>query len=140
MAEGAKITQGQMKRYVPLFQEGAVDEDLLNEGRRNLRDFLQTEGFFDARVNVREEREDGEVKIVYQVDRGARHRLVGIKIAGNKYFDSHTIRERLSLQPASWTQPHGRFSQAILALDVAAIKNLYVANGFPNVEVDGQCR
>ena len=135
VAEGAKITQGQMKRYVPVFQEGAVDEDLLNEGRRNLRDFLQTEGFFDARVNVREEREDGDVKIVYQVDRGARHSLAGIKIDGNKYFDSRTIRERLSLQPASWTQPHGRFSQAILAVDVAAIKNLYVANGFPNVEV-----
>ena len=135
VAEGAKITQGQMKRYVPLFQEGAVDEDLLNEGRRNLRDFLQTEGFFDARVNVREQREDGDVKIVYQVDRGARHSLADIRIAGNKYFDSRTIRERLSLQPAGWTQPHGRFSQAILALDVAAIKNLYLANGFPNVEV-----
>jgi len=138
VAEGTKLTPGQLKRYVPVFQEGAVDEDLLNEGRRNLRDFLQTEGFFDAKVNVREEREDGGVRIIYQVDRGARHRLLGIKIEGNKYFDGRTIRERLSLQPASWTQPHGRYSQAILAVDVLAIKNLYVANGFPNVEVAGK--
>ena len=136
-AEGTKITRGQLKRSIPIFQERAVDEDLLTEGRRNLRDFLQTEGFFDAKVNVREERQDGAVKIVYQVDRGARHRLFGIKVEGNKYFDSQTIRERLSLQPASWTLPHGRFSQAILAVDVLAIKNLYVANGFPNVEVTG---
>jgi outer membrane protein insertion porin family len=136
-AEGTKITRGQLKRSIPIFQEGAVDEDLLNEGRRNLRDFLQTEGFFDAKVNVREERQDGAVKIVYQVDRGAKHRLFGIKVEGNKYFDSQTIRERLSLQPASWTLPHGRFSQAILAVDVLAIKNLYVANGFPNVQVTG---
>ncbi len=99
--------------------------------------FFRPKGFFDAKVNVQEEREDGAVKIVYQVDRGARHRLLGIKIEGNKYFDSQTIRERLSLQPASWTQPHGRFSQAILAVDISAIKNLYVANGFPNVEVTG---
>ena len=136
-AEGTKLTRGQLKRSIPIFQEGAVDEDLLNEGRRNLRDFLQTDGFFDAKVNVREERQDGAVKIVYQVDRGARHRLFGIKVEGNKYFDTQTIRERLSLQPASWTLPHGRFSQAILAVDVLAIKNLYVANGFPNVEVTG---
>jgi len=135
MTEGTKLTRGQLKRYVPVFQEGAVDEDLLNEGRRNLRDFFQTEGFFDAKVNVREEREDGAVKVVYQVDRGARHSLFGIRIEGNKYFDSRTIRERLSLQPASWMQPHGRFSQAILAVDVSAIKNLYVANGFPKAEV-----
>ncbi|MGA2962966.1 MAG: outer membrane protein assembly factor BamA [Candidatus Korobacteraceae bacterium] len=136
-AEGTKMTRSQLKRNIPVFQEGAVDEDLLNEGRRNLRDFLQTEGYFDAKVTVKEEREDSAVKIVYQVDRGASHRLIGIKIEGNKYFDSQTIRERLSLQPSSWTQPHGRFSQAILAVDVLAIKNLYVANGFPNVEVAG---
>jgi outer membrane protein assembly complex protein YaeT len=137
VAEGAKLSRGQLKRSVPVFQEGAVDEDLLNEGRRNLRDFFQTEGFFDAKVNLLEEREEGAVKIVYQVERGARHRLFGIKIEGNHYFDSRTIRERLSLQPASWTQPHGRYSQAILAVDVLAIKNLYVANGFANVEVAG---
>ncbi len=137
MTEGAKITTGQLKRYIPVFQEGAVDEDLLNEGRRNLQDYLQTEGYYDAKVSVQEVREDGAVKIVYQVDRGVRHSLFGIKIEGNKYFDAQTIRERLSLQPASWTQPHGRFSQAILAVDVLAIKNLYVANGFPNVEVTG---
>ena len=135
LAEGARITQGQLKRYVPVFQEGAVDDDLLNEGRRNLRDFLQTEGFFDAQVKVREERDDGEIKVTYQVDRGARHSLIGIKVEGNKYFDSRTIRERLSSQPANWAQPHGRFSQALLVLDISAIKSLYAANGFPNVEV-----
>ncbi len=64
--------------------------------------------------------------------------MSAIRIEGNKYFDSRTIRERLSIQPASWSQPHGRFSQALLAIDISAIKNLYVANGFPDVEVTAE--
>src|SRR5262245_6865718 len=43
--EGAHIRKGQLKKYVPVFEEGAVDDDLLNEGRRNLRDYFQTQGY-----------------------------------------------------------------------------------------------
>src|SRR5262249_31848700 len=33
--EGAKFSGGDLKRLLPFYQEGAVDEDLLEEGRRN---------------------------------------------------------------------------------------------------------
>jgi len=46
--EGEKISKGQLKKLVPVYQENSVDDDLLNEGRRNLRDYLQTQGYFDA--------------------------------------------------------------------------------------------
>src|SRR2546430_12797365 len=38
------------KRLIPLFSEGAIDADLVEEGRRNLADFFQSKGFFDAHV------------------------------------------------------------------------------------------
>ena len=47
-AEGAKISNRELKKLVPVYQENSVDDDLLNEGRRNLRDYLQTKGYFDA--------------------------------------------------------------------------------------------
>ena len=50
--EGEKISKGQLKKLVPVYQENSVDDDLLNEGRRNLRDYLQTKGYFDATVDV----------------------------------------------------------------------------------------
>jgi len=37
---------------VPLYAEGAADEDLLQEGRRNLRDYFQSQGYFNADVEV----------------------------------------------------------------------------------------
>jgi outer membrane protein assembly complex protein YaeT len=135
MAQGARLSRGQLKKQVPVYQEGAVDEDLLNEGRRNLREFLQAEGYIDAEVSVQQRHEDDSIRILYGIERGRRHRLVSIKIEGAKYFDQETLRERLSLQTASWTLPKGRISPPILAGDVQAIKTMYQANGFPNVEV-----
>ena len=40
-----------LKRLVPVFEEGTVDEDLLNEGNRRLRDYFQRLGYFDVKVD-----------------------------------------------------------------------------------------
>ena len=136
--EGQKISRSQIRKLVPVYQENAVDDDLLNEGRRNLRDYLQTQGYFSATVDV-ERRQDPSkslVNIVYKIDPGVRHKLTAIKIEGNKYFDVETIRERLSIQTSSFVLPHGRFSQKLLTNDVAAIKYLYQSNGFQDLKVE----
>ena len=36
MVTGAKFSKGELKRLVPVYQEGAVDADLLEEGKRNI--------------------------------------------------------------------------------------------------------
>ncbi len=51
--EGARIDSDRIKRLVPIFEEGSVDEDLLNEGNRRLRDYFQRQGYFDATVDPR---------------------------------------------------------------------------------------
>src|SRR6266404_1554006 len=47
---GAKISTGELKKLVPVYQEGAVDTDLLEEGKRNIQERLEREGYFDAEV------------------------------------------------------------------------------------------
>jgi outer membrane protein insertion porin family len=138
VAEGAKIPGGQIKKLVPVYQENAVDDDLLNEGRRNLRNYLQTQGYFDAEVTVerRPVPDEDLVNIVYKISEGEKHELAAILISGNRYFNSDTIRERLSVQPKSWVVTSGRFSQRMMQADVNAIKGLYQANGFQEVKVD----
>ena len=46
---GASIDPERIKHLIPIYQEGSVDEDLLNEGNRRLRDYYQRLGYFDAR-------------------------------------------------------------------------------------------
>ena len=137
VTEGDGISKGQLKKLVPVYQENSVDDDLLNEGRRNMRDYLQTRGYFDASVEVERHPvpENNHLNILYVIDPGIRHKLVSIKVEGNQYFDTATIRERMSVQPSSLLLPNGRFSQRLLAEDVSVIKYLYLANGFLDVNV-----
>ena len=39
--QGFKVSRRQLKRSVPVYEENALDDDLLNEGRRNLLSYLQ---------------------------------------------------------------------------------------------------
>ncbi|MGC2108611.1 MAG: outer membrane protein assembly factor BamA [Candidatus Korobacteraceae bacterium] len=137
--EGQKISKGQLKKLIPVYQENSVDDDLLNEGRRNLRDYLQTKGYFDAAVEVDRQPspEKNHLDIVYKIDPGMRHKLASLKVEGNKYFDTGTIRERMAVEPSSFLLPNGRFSQRLLTDDVASVKYLYLANGFLDVKVTG---
>ncbi|HEY2011846.1 MAG TPA: POTRA domain-containing protein, partial [Bryobacteraceae bacterium] len=134
---GAKVSQGKLQRYVPIFEEHAVDHDLLVEGARNLRDYFQSQGYFDADVQFKEQRVvNDRASIDYLVSTGDRHKLVAIEITGNHYFQKEAIRERMFLQPASFLQfPHGRYSGNLLARDEESIRNLYQSNGFRDVQV-----
>ena len=139
-AEGVSLSHGKLKKLIPIFEEHAVDEDLLNEGRRNLRDYLQGQGYFDVVVQVRQEEDAGhdQQHIVYAVQLGRQHKLRAIEFAGNKRFDVATLRERMATQIANPLLRHGRYSQGVIANDLQAIKNLYLANGYQFVKVTSE--
>ncbi|MGI8744461.1 MAG: POTRA domain-containing protein [Bryobacteraceae bacterium] len=136
--EGVKISGGQVRSLLPIYQERSVDKDLLVEGKRDLTEFMQSKGYFDTDVDFTTAKDkDGQELVDYTVDRGARHRLVSLEISGNKYFDRATLRERMYLMPSTFLRfRHGRFSKAYLNRDVNTIRDLYRSNGFQNVEVN----
>jgi outer membrane protein assembly complex protein YaeT len=138
--EGAKISKGELRKLVPVYQENSVDDDLLNEGRRNLRDYLQIKGYFEANVEVerRPVPEQNHVNILYVIDQGDRHKLAAIKVDGNRYFDKDTIIERMTIQPSSLLLKYGRFSQRLLTEDLASVKFLYQSNGFLDVKINSE--
>ncbi len=137
---GADISKGKLKKYVPVYEEHAVDDDLLNEGRRNIRDYLQTQGYFDVEVNFRKDLDPAHdhTSVVYPVEKGEKHQLVRILFDGNQYFREADLREHMTIEPQGWLLSHGRFSEEWLAQDVENIKNLYRDNGFEQVDVSSE--
>jgi outer membrane protein assembly complex protein YaeT len=136
LVQGAAIGADRVKRIIPVFEEGSVDEDLLNEGNRRLRDYYQRLGYFDAKVNHQEQSNaDGEVVIVFKVDLGPRRRVQSVSVAGNHYFDSATLKELLSVRAADSLDRHGSYSQALVSADVSALESVYRNNGFSNVKI-----
>lgn len=134
--EGARLSKSKRRTLLPIFAEGAVDDDLLQEGRRNIRDYLQSLGYFDAAVQVSSRQDDQkhEQVITYQVARGDHFRLAGVSFTGNKYFNSDLLSRRLALQTASFASS-GRFSQQLLRGDTDSIRGVYLSNGFQDVQV-----
>jgi outer membrane protein assembly complex protein YaeT len=135
---GAHISLGQRRKLLPIYAEGAVDDDLLQEGRRNIRDYLQKQGYFNADVEVTSQDEKGpdgrdERVIIYEVSRGGRFRVAGIGFKGNQYFGNELLARRLQIQTASF-QSSGRFSQQMLRDDIDSIRALYLSNGFRDVQ------
>jgi outer membrane protein assembly complex protein YaeT len=133
-AQGFRVSRGVMKREIPVYEENALDDDLLNEGRRNLLDYLQSRGHFDATVEFHKETAPDMVRVVYHIDPGAIHRFHLIDITGNKYFARPLLRQRLRIQPAGVFSP-GRYSGELLKSDVASLQALYVSNGFREAKI-----
>ena len=145
--EGAKFSDGELKKLIPIYQEGAVDADLLEEGKRNVRERLERLGYFDADVNYKTETHEvkssrsaaqtTEETITFTVERGAKHKLMGIEITGNKYFDSELLRSRLQIFGGAFGSA-GRFSRRLVDSDAQSMRSLYQANGFLDAKVEPQ--
>lgn len=142
--QGAKFSRSELKTLIPVFQEASVDPDLLEEGKRNLLERLEREGYFDARVDYKisstaKKTNSSELTIqtetiVYTVDRGPRYKSLQIEITGNHYFSKELLLSRLSIVPSSlFVKP--KFSRRLLDADLLSMKNLYAANGFLSANV-----
>ena len=136
MIKGTKISSARQKKLLPIYEESAVDNDLLNEGAHNIREFLQRQGYFDAEVNPHV---DGvgtpKQTVVFDVNEGKKYRVIAVDISGNKYFDTDTMRERMQVVKADAYVRNGRYSQTLLENDVSSIQSIYRANGFSRVKV-----
>ena len=156
VVEGARLSNERVKRLVPVFEEGTVDEDLLNEGNRRMRDYFQALGYFDVKVDhtqsgpqylsqraagepetspPRPGTVDTQVTIVYNVQVGERRHVERVSVDGNRYFDANTLEQLLSVHAANAFDRHGAYNQALVSADVAALVSVYQNNGFSKVKV-----
>jgi outer membrane protein insertion porin family len=132
----AKVSKRVLRRYVPVFSERSVDNDLLVEGARNLRDYFQSKGYYDVDVDFRiRPPVNDEETIEYVISQGQRYKLAHLEIRGNTYFREEDLRERMFIQPASFLMRRGRYSEAFRKKDQENIANLYKSNGFRDVKV-----
>ena len=136
---GASLDPERIRALVPIYREGSVDEDLLNEGNRRLRDYYQRLGYFDASIAHTLRATGGqEVTIVYNVELGQRRRVEQVSIVGNRYFSTATLKVLLNVHVADLLDPHGVYSQALVTADIHAIENVYRNNGFAQVQVTAE--
>jgi outer membrane protein assembly factor BamA len=134
--DGAGYSRSAIERLVPIYEEGSVDLDLVNEGAHNLRADMQGKGYFDATVTHEPVHNSAnEVTVLYKVNRGLEHRVDSVRIEGAKYFDHDTLEEHVTVRPANFVERHGTYSQARVDSDIGNLTALYQGNGFSHVVV-----
>jgi outer membrane protein insertion porin family len=126
----------QMKKLIPIFSEGAVDPDLVEEGRRNLVDFFQSKGYFDVKVTTNFQNEVPNVELIYNVERGSRHRVEAVDFRGNQHLDKDALNRQVVVKTHRRLLSRGKFSDKLLRQSVTGITAFYKNLGYEDVKVD----
>jgi outer membrane protein insertion porin family len=139
---GAKLSwlpflrERQMKKLIPIFSEGTVDPDLVEEGRRNLIDFFQSKGYFDVKVTTNFQNQSSDVDLVYNVYRGSRHKVESVGFRGNEHINSDDLIQQVAVKPHRLLLSRGKFSDKLLRQSVQSITAFYRDRGYEDVKVD----
>ena len=126
----------QMKKLIPIFSEGTIDPDLVEEGRRNLIDFFQSKGYFDVKVAGNFQNQDSNVDLVYDVNRGSRHRVESVDFHGNQHVDESELIQQVTVKPRRLLLSRGKFSDKLLHQSVTGITAFYKNRGYQDVKVE----
>jgi len=139
-AIGTKLGKPLLRKLVPIYEEQAIDKDLLLEGNRKIASLLHARGFFDAKVSYEVEQDANPVEDIdpqkdafvdYNIELGQRFKVAQITFTGNRYYDRLTLLERISIRPATILRyRQGRYSDELLAADRTTIEQLYRSSGF----------
>ena len=123
--ETTLFASGLLSELQPI-KQWVVWKGELEEGKRNLEERLERLGYFDSQVeygtDTHEVKGNGkgwqgtEEIITYKVKRGERHKLIGIEIKDNKYFDTELLQSRLQIFHGAFASG-GRFSRRLEGAD-----------------------
>ncbi len=126
----------QMKKLIPIFSEGTVDSDLVEEGRRNLIAFFQSKGYFNVKVTTNCQKQPSNVDLVYNVNRGRRHKVETVGFRGNQHVDRGELIQQVAVKPHRLVLSRGKFSDKLLRQSVQGLTAFYKDRGYEEVKVE----
>jgi outer membrane protein assembly factor BamA len=122
------------KKLIPIYEEGAIDRDLVNEGQRNLINFFQEKGYFDVQVKTIFKRTPEQISLVYDINKSPKHRVDDISFQGNRDLTDDELRAGLAIAPHHFLS-RGSFSDTLLRKSVNNIEAIYRNAGFEEAKV-----
>ena len=131
---GAHVSSGTLKKEIPIYQEASMDQDLIDEGQRNLVAYFQRKGYFNVKIYWHLYREPDHMRVVYEIHRGERHRVAAIHFGGNHHLDEDKLSAAIPVKKAHFLS-RGQFSDELLQKSVQTLTALYKNDGFANVQV-----
>jgi outer membrane protein assembly factor BamA len=131
------LSRREMRKLIPIYSEGTIDADLVQEGQQNLVNYLQGKGYFDAKVTTDMQRQPDRVLLVYKIDRGRKHKVGEITFRGNKQVPSKNLVPLVLVKRSHpWT--HGSISQKLLKQSSDNLLAYYRDRGYEEAKITPQ--
>ena len=128
--EGDSLPEAVQRELVPVREEASVDEDLLEDSRARITNWLQERGYWRARVSYSRRQTATGLEVVFTIARGRRYRVEGLVLGGAQALPETALRERIEIERGDV------FSPSVLASGVQSITQLYQNSGFPAARVE----
>jgi outer membrane protein insertion porin family len=123
-----------LKTLIPVFSEGTIDRDLVQEGQQNLVDYFQKKGYFDVSVKTNFERASDHISLLYQIDPGKKHKVRSISFRGNQQVSDQALLSQVAIKK-SHLFSHGSISQKQVKESVDKLRALYLDIGYEDAKV-----
>lgn len=157
--QGAHVWGRTQKKLIPIYQENAVDPDLVAEGRRNLVSYFESKGFFDVKVTSQiqpqppaagtsggvahdgadvqartgAQERPGQV-ITYRIEKGKKGKVDGIKFRGNQRYDADALMAHVAVAKGGFLN-RGKFSDQLVRKSAKNLETFYQSNGYSQAKV-----
>jgi outer membrane protein assembly factor BamA len=131
---GAHVWKATQRKLLPLYQQVGVDEELVQEGRRNLISHFESKGFFDAAVEATTSQQGTAETIQYKITRGVKHKVATVSIDGNQTLGDPQLLSHVAVQKAKFFS-RGLYSDKLLRSSAKNLEATYRAEGFSDVKV-----
>ena len=128
------VSKRESKKLIPIYSEHTLDQDLLEQGTRNLVDSFKSKGYFDVDVAIDFQNSPDHTAINYVVRRGAKHNVNNIVFNGTQQISQQELLGQVSIKKSSfWSR--GRISERLLLQSAANLTALYQDRGYEHVKV-----
>ncbi len=134
VVDGYKIDKNQLRRLLPVLSGEGVREEILEEGSRNLKGYLETRGHSEAEVSISEQEEKGVRVLRYTIVPGRKFRVEYVRFQGNKVLSDRELLESVEVRPTSLLN-NSTYSVTRLDEDVDALKTLYASRGYLEADI-----
>jgi outer membrane protein insertion porin family len=133
------LSAREIKKLIPIYSEGTIDRDLVQEGRQNLTDFFQKKGYFNVQVNMTFDRQPEKISLVYEIDKGTKHKADRIVFQGNHQIMEPDLLAALTVKRADfWFWSHGSVSEKLAHQSAENLQALYRDRGYESAKITPQ--
>lgn len=128
------LANRQQKKLIPIYSEGAIDQDLVDEGQRNLVDFFQKRGYSDVKVTANLRKGPDQILVEYTIDRGRKHKVDRVLLHGNYAVSQKELMEQVVVKKSHiWS--HGSVSEKLAKQSASNMEALYHDRGYEEAKI-----